>query len=49
MIEVGSLGATLNAATLIGAVLLEAIVLYGAYGVVEQLLGHRIVDRLRAA
>ena len=34
-------------AILIGAVLLEAIILYGVYGVVEDVLGQRVVNRLR--
>jgi len=47
MIEAGSLSASVDGAILIGAVLLEAIVLYGVYGVVEDVLGQRVVNRLR--
>lgn len=47
MIEVGSLSAVIDGAVLIGAVLLEAIILYGVYGVVEDVLGQRVVNRLR--
>ena len=49
MIDAGSLAASLDSAILLGIVLLEAIVLYGVYGAVEQVSGHRVVDRLRTA
>ena len=47
MIEAGSLSAGVDGAILIGAVLLEAIILYGVYGVVEEMFGQRVVNRLR--
>ena len=47
MIEPGSLSASVDGAILIGAVLLEAIALYGVYGVVEDVFGQRVVNRLR--
>lgn len=43
--SVGAGGA--DAAKLIGAVLLEAIVLYVGYGALEQALGQRVVKQLR--
>jgi hypothetical protein len=49
MIETGTLAASVDSAALIAAVLLEAIVLYGVYGVVENALGQRVVTRLRNA
>ena len=43
-----SLGAgSVDAALLIGAVLLEATLLYVGYGAVEQAFGHVVVERLR--
>ncbi|WP_310921260.1 DUF7512 family protein [Haloarcula saliterrae] len=36
-----------DAATLIGAVLLEAGILYVGYGAVEAAVGQRVVERLR--
>ena len=45
---VASSGAgSVDAALLIGAVLLEAVLLYVGYGAVEQVLGNRVVKRLR--
>ncbi|MBX0288330.1 DUF7512 family protein [Haloarcula salinisoli] len=38
---------SVDAAVLIGAVLLEAVLLYVGYGAVEQVFGHRVVDRLK--
>mgnify|MGYP006875065575 FL=1 len=38
---------SVDAALLIGAVLLEAVLLYVGYGAVEQVLGNRVVKRLR--
>ena len=46
MIGGGSLAASVDAGTLIGAVLLEAVVLYIGYGAAEQLLGDPLVERL---
>ncbi|WP_197428366.1 hypothetical protein [Halapricum sp. CBA1109] len=40
---------TVEAALLIGVVLLEAIVLYVGYGLAERLFGDRIVDRITNA
>lgn len=42
-----SMGSGVNAALLIGAVLLEATLLYVGYGAVEQAVGRRVVERLR--
>ena len=47
MIEAGSLSASIDGAILIATVLAEAIILYGVYGVVEDVLGQRVVNRLR--
>ncbi|ERH06783.1 MAG: hypothetical protein J07HN4v3_02407 [Halonotius sp. J07HN4] len=47
MIETGALSASVDSAALIAAVLLEAVILYGVYGVVENALGQRVVTRLR--
>ena len=45
---VTSIGAcSVDAAMLIGAVLLEAAILYVGYGALEQALGPRVVKRLR--
>ncbi|MFC6758152.1 MULTISPECIES: DUF7512 family protein [Haloarcula] len=38
---------SVDAAVLIGVVLLEAVLLYIGYGAVEQVFGHRVVDRLK--
>ena len=38
---------TVDAAMLIGAVLLEAALLYVGYGAIEQAFGDRVVERLR--
>ena len=40
-------GGSVDAAMLIGAVLLEAAILYVGYGAVEQAFGHVVVERLR--
>jgi len=37
----------IDAAMLIGAVLLEAAILYVGYGAVEEVFGQRVVERLR--
>ena len=43
-----SMGAgSVDAAMLIGAVLLEAALLYVGYGAIEQAFGHRVVEQLR--
>lgn len=47
MIEAGALSASIDGAVLIGAVLVEAIILYVVYGVVENVLGQRVINRLR--
>lgn len=47
MIGVENVAALADAGALIGTVLLEAIVLYVGYGVLEQVIGRRMVDRLR--
>lgn len=45
---VTSMGAgSIEAAKLIGVVLLEAALLYVVYGALEQALGHRVVKQLR--
>ena len=46
MIGSESLPASVDAGMLIGAVLLEAIVLYVGYGAVEQLFGEPVVNRI---
>ena len=40
-------GGSVDAAMLIGAVLLEAAILYVGYGAVEQAFGRRVVERIR--
>jgi len=45
----GGLPAMVDAATLIGVVLLEAIILYVGYGAAEQVLGDRLIERLQNA
>lgn len=47
MIGVESLGGWGQAATVIGIVLLEAVVLYVGYGALEKLVGSRIVAAVR--
>ncbi len=47
MIGGGSLTTSVDAGMLIGAVLLEAIVLYIGYGAVEQLFGEPVVNRIK--
>jgi hypothetical protein len=44
---VGGIPAMIDAASLIGVVLLEAIVLYVGYGAAEQALGNQVVERLK--
>jgi len=47
MFGVESLGGWTQAATIIGIVLLEAIVLYVGYGALERLVGSRIIAAIR--
>jgi hypothetical protein len=47
MFGVESLGGWTQAGTVIGLVLLEAIVLYVGYGGLERLVGPRITDTIR--
>lgn len=47
MIDVGSLPATIQASLLIGAVLVEAIVLYVGYGLVERAIGETVIERIK--
>lgn len=49
MIDVGSLSPAVQAGTLIGAVLLEAMILYVGYGFVEQVVGDRLVERIKTS
>lgn len=45
---IASMGAgSIDAAVLIGTVLLEAAILYVAYGALEQALGPKLVERIR--
>jgi hypothetical protein len=46
MIDLSGMPASAQAAALIGVVLLEAMVLYVAYGALEQAVGQRLIDRL---
>lgn len=46
MLSVWSAAPALEAAVLIGAVLLEAVVLYLVYGVAERALGDAVIDRI---
>jgi hypothetical protein len=45
---IGSYPPVVEAALLIGAVLLEAIVLYVGYGAVEQLFGQMVIERIKS-
>ena len=47
MVDVGGLPPALEAGTLIGAVLLEAVVLYLGYGAAEELFGDSVVERIQ--
>ncbi|WP_324664410.1 DUF7512 family protein [Haloarcula sediminis] len=38
---------SVDAALLVGTVLLEAVLLYIGYGAVERVVGNRVVERLR--
>ena len=49
MLVVDTLPPVVEAATLIGVVLLEAIVLYLGYGLAEQLVGNRVIERIKRA
>jgi len=49
MIDGSSLPPAAQAASLIGVVLVEAIVLYVGYGALEQLVGERLIGRLTNA
>jgi hypothetical protein len=47
MVDISGLPPTLEAGTLIGTVLLEAVVLYLGYGVAEELFGDSVVERIQ--
>jgi hypothetical protein len=47
MFGIESLGGNAQAAVLIGLVLLEAIVLYVGYGLLESALARRVIDLIR--
>ncbi|WP_226007100.1 DUF7512 family protein [Natrinema salinisoli] len=47
MLAVSDLPAAVEAGVLIGAVLLEAIVLYVGYGLAEQAFGSAVIERLK--
>jgi hypothetical protein len=49
MIDIGSLSPTVEAAMLIGIVLVEALILYVGYGFAEELLGQRVIERIRGS
>lgn len=49
MLAVGGYPPVVEAGLLIGIVLLEAIVLYVGYGIVEEVLGDRLIERLKNA
>jgi len=46
MIDLSGLPAWAQAASLIGVVLVEAMILYVGYGAVEQAIGQKLIDRL---
>ncbi|WP_254766715.1 DUF7512 family protein [Salinilacihabitans rarus] len=46
MIGGESLGLSMEAATLVGTVLVEAIVLYVGYGAIERVAGRTVVEKL---
>ena len=46
MIDLSSLPPSAEAASLIGVVLVEAMVLYVGYGALEQAIGQKLIDRL---
>lgn len=47
MLAISGLPAAAEAGVLIGAVLLEAIVLYVGYGLAEQAFGSAVIERLK--
>ena len=47
MISLGSSAQILQAATLVGAVLLEAVVLYLGYGALSNIVAEPLVERIR--
>jgi hypothetical protein len=49
MIEVGTLSPAVQAGALIGAVLLEAMILYVGYGFVEQVVGNRLIEQIKSS
>ncbi|MFC7058648.1 DUF7512 family protein [Halovenus salina] len=46
MVTLGSYPPAMEAALLIGAVLVEALVLYVGYGAMEQFVGPQLLDRI---
>ena len=48
MIDVTALSPAAQAGVLVGAVLVEAIILYVGYGIVEQAVGERLIDRIKS-
>ena len=49
MIDFAALSQPVQAGVLVGAVLLEALVLYVGYGVVEQVAADPLIERLKNA
>lgn len=49
MIGLGGASPVVEAATLIGVVLVEAIVLYVGYGAAEQVVGETLIERITNA
>jgi len=49
MIDVTTLSPAAQAGVLVGAVLVEAVVLYVGYGVAEQVVGERLIDRIESS
>lgn len=49
MVAVGAVPTAGEATLVIGAVLLEAVILYLAYGVAEKLFGRALIERIKNA
>lgn len=47
MVTLGNLGAVTDAVSLIGVVLLEAIILYFVYGAAEEAFSSAVIERIK--
>ena len=48
MPDVTTLSPAAQAGVLVGAILVEAIILYVGYGIAEQVVGERLLDRIKS-